>query len=180
MGYHQRDVTRFYCYNRMSEGKFKGRSCDNVSWRTDRLDAVIIEEIKKLNVDRSLLEQTNARTEKVLQDIASLEKRIADLDKQQERIIDLFSVGTIDMNFVSRKSAQISKERETIKNKIETLRTINMSAITDAINQLNTFDQLIKTASTENEELRNIVRQLIQSITIHENGLEIKWRFQSV
>ena len=104
-------------------------------------------------------------------------QHIKELEKQEEKIIDLYQIGTIDIDLVKKKSEAIQKEKKKLeKVQSETKQKAPQSVSRDeAIELLGSFDEIIQNGSLQ--EQRELLRSLIEDIVVFPDHIEIHWTF---
>lgn len=168
-------IHRYYCYTRLDRNHGKTeKSCDNRSWRSDALNSLVLGEIQKLTVDRSIFENT-PRNEETAVKRASIESRIKEIDKQLDKIIDLYSLGTINIQTIQRRSEALNLERDQLTEQLQKIKVPSATDRTVITKALDNFTAIIDNASEDKLELYNIVRTLIKSVIVTDDEIEINW-----
>lgn len=91
---------KYICHSvaRTSAAMIKSNHCSNRlhPYTVEELDAVIINEIKKLSIDRSYFDSMveRCRDEKPL-DFSAIQERIAEIDKQTGRLLNIYQTGLV-------------------------------------------------------------------------------------
>lgn len=174
-------VQKYYtCYSRGKTSKkmIKDPNCKNKTWNVKDLDKIILDEIKKLATDPDYMDsiiEDNKPTETVSNREVLL-NRIAEIDKQVGKLVDLYQIGGLDFNSISDRIQTLNDEKSSLEFEVdnEVVDTPILS-IEETKNILNTFSQVVDTA--EPEELRDLVHSLIDGIVIQGENLEIHWKF---
>lgn len=125
--YSGRGENRYYrpyytCYSRAKTNRamVKDESCMNKSYFVGDLDEIIINEVKKLAYDPSyvdtLIEQ--AAAEEKPDENAIIEAKIADVDKQINRLLDLFQLGNIPTDNLMDRIDGLNKQKDQLLNQL--------------------------------------------------------------
>ena len=172
---------RYYysCYSRSKKMKamIKDPSCKNKHYRHHELDAAILGEIKKLVIDPNRIKDVrqnrpvNDNTEKV----KSITKEIAKIDTQISKMMDLYALGTIDLDVISDKVSALNSTKISLTKELESL---NVPKTNDTM----TEEEIRSIASLMNndiplEDQRNIVQSLINYTEIDDEEIVIHWKF---
>lgn len=102
--------------------------------------------------------------------------RISEIEKHINKFIDLYQIGRIDFNIITEKIEALNKERDTLNSALEDEKTFAPElSIQETKAILQTFSEMVDTADPET--LRDLVHSLIDGIIIHEEDIEIHWKF---
>ncbi len=172
---------RYYtCYSRGKSAKhlIKDPNCKNKTYNVKDLDNIILGEISKLSLDPEYFNRVieiNA-PEDHSQDKRIIEDRLKEIDKQIDKLVDLYQVSGIDFNTINEKIQALNQERESLEESLEdeSILTPDLS-VQEAKDILTTFPEILERSNPE--ELRDIVHTLIDGIVIKGEDLEIHWKF---
>lgn len=174
-----RDLTYYACYSRTKKMKkmIKDPSCRNKNYRVEELDNAILGEIKKLALDPERIEQL--RENKPVSDVAdkvkSINSEIAKIDTQISKMMDLYALGTIDLDVISDKVAALNATKTALAKEIEAMNIPdNKNVLSDQ--EIREIASLMK-EDLPLEDKRNIVQSLIYYIEIDEDNVIIHWKF---
>jgi len=164
----------FYtCYSRgkTDKRKIKDPNCKNKKWPIKELDKLIKGEILNFEFDKTFF--ISKKNKDPLSNVDTINQRINKIDKQINKIIDLYQISSISTNQISERIAKLKKEREILcksKNapKIE---DSNVSVIDTSL-----YLKYVFTNGTLDEQ-RLLVRSLINHISINDNELDFHWSF---
>ena len=169
----------YMCYSRSKKMKkmIKDPTCKNKNYRMDVLEAAILGEIHTLAVDPARIEQVreNRPVSDTAEKIKSITSEIAKIDTQISKMMDLYALGTIDLNVISDKVAELNNTKTALAKEMDSL---NVPDKKDVM----TDEQIRSIAALMNDELpledrRNIVQSLIHFIEIDEENIIIHWKF---
>lgn len=158
------------CHPNTSDPRTKLRpKCKTPNYNIKKLDKIIVDEVLKLAYDDEAIKAV-IKPRKVV----NYKKAIKSLEKQKSRLIDLYTVGGIELEALQ----------------------IRINTISDKINALNddkpevpelTFDDAriifnnakdIFNNSNDIDRQRAILQSLIKKIVLSGNNIEIHWRFE--
>lgn len=155
----------------------KDPNCRNKNYRYEELDAAILNEIRQLVIDPSRIEQAreNRPHSDVTEKVKAITQEIAKIDTQISKMMDLYALGTIDLDVISDKVAALNNTKVSLSKELESLN------VPETDNTM-TEDQIRSIASLMKDDLpledkRNIVQSLIHYIEIDEENIIIHWKF---
>ena len=155
----------------------KDPNCKNKNYRMEVLEAAILEEVNKLVVDPNRIDQVrkNRPVTDVTEKIKSITSEIAKIDSQISKMMDLYALGTIDLDVISDRVAGLNEQKTALSKE---LGSMNVPTKDETM----TDEQIRELASLMSEDLtleekRNILQSLIQYIEINEDEVIIHWRF---
>lgn len=169
----------YACYSRSKKMKkmIKDPNCKNKNYRHEELDAAILGEIHQLAVDPGRIEQVreNRPVTDTTEKIKSINSEIAKIDTQISKMMDLYALGTIDLDVISDKVAALNKTKTALLKELDTLDVPSKDNVM-------TDEQIRNLAALMNDDLpledkRNIVQSLIYYIEIDEENIIIHWKF---
>lgn len=170
----------YTCYSRGKTKKsmIKDPNCKNKSWNTKDLDRVILDEIKKLATDPSYIDTVieNSIDTDDGSDRQIIIGRIGEIEKQINKLVDLYQIGGIDFSAINEKIATLNEEKSSLEYSLDntTVSTPEVP-IQEAKKILTTFTDVVDSATPE--ELRDLVHSLIDGIVINGEDLTIHWKF---
>ena len=172
-------IYKYMCYSRSKKMKvmIKDPTCKNKNYRMEVLEAAILGEIHKLAVDPSRIEQVreNRPASDVADKIKAIKSEIAKIETQISKMMDLYALGTIDLDVISEKVASLNNTKTTLTKELDTMNVHNeKNVMTDE--QIRSVAALMKD-DLPLEDKRNIVQSLIYYIEIDEENIIIHWKF---
>lgn len=169
----------YMCYSRSKKMKkmIKDPNCRNKNYRMDVLEKNILDEIRLLVIDPGRIEQVreNRPVSDVTEKIKTITSEIAKIDTQISKMMDLYALGTIDLDVISDKVSELNKTKTALTKEMDSLNVPdNKEVMTD--------EQIRSIAALMNDDLpledrRNIVQSLIYYIEIDEENIIIHWKF---
>ena len=168
---------KYKCYSRAKTDKnyMVDPNCKNKHWDRNKLECIIIEQIKQLRHDRKYIDNLfNEKKEEPNINIKSINKRITDIDKQISKLIDLYQIEGISINDIKSRVDELQKERDILSDKLSVPIPDMKETKNKFISILGDFDNIFNGNSLE--EKRLFVRSVIQSIVINDENITINWR----
>lgn len=157
----------YSCYSR-TKGNPKyitDPSCKNKKWKTTDLDNLVIDFISNLDFEDSDVMENNEVT---LQ--KDYTKRISEIDNQISKLIDLYQIGSIPIETISKKTDSLTMEKEALK-KASVEPNSSSVSVAEKIEFKNRFLSILDNGSLE--EKRACVANLIERITINGDDVDI-------
>lgn len=156
-----------YC---CAEKQRAGVRCpDSKQWVARELEDVVLTSVENLKLDE--IQQTIPSNSP---EISALEKRIATIDRQQEKLVELFTLGTISIEAIQKQSASLVAEREKLEERIDILR-----AADDSVSQAKFLEAVKKSSeirTMDESQQRDLLRSLIKRLTVYpDRSVEIQW-----
>lgn len=103
----RRHYDTYTCYTRNAhKTQRRAERCSLQPWNAAELEELVWSQVLALRLED--VTAGNAPEDRA----APLRKRLAALDAQVERLVDLYALGTVPMETIQRRSAQIAQERE--------------------------------------------------------------------
>jgi site-specific DNA recombinase len=169
----------YMCYSRDGNKEMKKTDfCKNPNYREDVLDGIITREILELCVNPDKIDKMKQGQNKLSDERPIIIKsRIVEIDKQMNKLIDLYQIGTIPLTEISSRTDPLQKERDQLERQLNHLSIENTPVISvdEAKVIINTAHSVFDNGS--DEEKRSFVNSLISKILILNNGLKIYWKF---
>lgn len=176
----------YKCYSRDGNSQMKKMDgCRNPNYRVEKLDQVILDEIKKLKLDTGYIDRIIAADRQTLKKeddtLRVLEKRLQEIDTRINKLMDLYTLGTIPLSDIGDRIKPLYEEKAQIQADIEKRRKEkkipDVLSVKDTQEILNRYIDGIDTADLATK--RNLVQALIKKIEIgtKPNTLKIYWKF---
>lgn len=169
----------YACYSRSKKMKamIKDPTCKNKNYRYEVLDAAIMGEIKQLVIDPNRIEQVreNRPVSDTAEKAKAITQEIAKIDTQISKMMDLYALGTIDLDVISDKVTSLNVTKTSLTNELESL-NVPEKADAKSDEEIRTIAALLKD-DLPLEDKRSIVQTLISYIEIDEDDIIIHWKF---
>lgn len=175
------EKTGYYgCYSRSKRVKkmIVDPNCENKNWRSKELDETVVNEIKRLKFDEGALQ--SIRTTKIVdtQDqTEQIKKRLSQIDAQISKLMDLYTLGSIDLDIIQSKISPLTTEKGNLENTLHELLADQKPNMDDdtVMSLVDSF--LEKTKNGTLDERRDILSVLIDRIDLNESEVNIHWNF---
>jgi site-specific DNA recombinase len=172
---------RYYsCHSRRKTNRalVKDPNCKNKTWRLADLDQEIFDEIRKLANDPSHVRKIRQDkfTDEHAEKESLLSKKIAQIDAQKSRFMDLYGVGEFTMEEVQAKVAPLNEQKKKLAHELEMLSKGNASiSEEEALTILASFEDVVNEGDFE--QIRLLINSLIERIEIDNDDIDIYWKF---
>lgn len=172
--------TYFYykCYSRDGNKEMKKMDgCKNPIYRKDILNQIVIDEILKLSIDPSLIDELSNKNKSMPDNkIEILNKRISEITKQINKLMDLYQYDTFSLNEISSRMDPLKKERDTLEQELEILSSVSpLISVEKAKEIVSSAEQIF--SSGDEQRMKVYVNSLINKVIIYADKIEIHWKF---
>lgn len=174
----------YICYSRnpVNKSMVKDRNCQARSWKKEELEAIIDYEVRNLIFDQDALSRLIRKGQnKVVapddQQVA-MERKVEHLDKQIERIMDLYQDGSIPVDILNERVKKLYSEREQLASALAEVAVAadDRMAPDDIREYLDSVSSIWEHADVSQK--REILSVLVDQIYVGaDNRVEIKWAF---
>ena len=145
-------------------------NCNNINYKCHELDQIILDEIKKLT-----LEDIHEMPQKEDDKLAPLKKELAKVDKQRERLMDLYTIGDFSIEELQRKATPLTEKRESLKRQIEELTDEPKKSIDELKKTVRNIPDLIDNGTFD--DIKQLIDELIMKVEIDGDDITIFWDF---
>ena len=175
----------YVCYSRSGSAKhmMKADSCDNKNWRVDMLDDWVEYEVRRLLFEprylKSLVKEKEAGNKKKPPDETGVIRgKIADLEKQISKHMDLYANDAIPVDVLSERIDKLYKEKVALTEQLTAIsptaplpkRDFNDDSLSGLF-----ADFASVWNDAEMEDKRRIIAALINRVTIDGDDIKIDW-----
>lgn len=169
----------YMCYSRSKKMKkmIKDPTCKNRNFRMEELEGIVLSEIHKLAFEPGHIEKVreNRPVSDMTEKIKSITSEIAKIDTQISKMMDLYALGTIDLDMISDKVTAMNGTKTALTKELETMKVPEPENVM-------TDEQVRDTAALMEkdfplEDKRNILQSLIYYVEIDGENILIHWRF---
>ena len=170
---------RYYmCYSRAKTdlGMVVDPNCRNKNYRDRDLEAIIFAEIRKLKSEPLYISQLRESVDYDLL-IEAAEKRLAVIEKQISKMMDLYAIGSIDLTMVKEKMQSLADEKKGLEEEIEANKGMKMAQLDqkEVTDFVELFEEVVLSGDTA--QLNNVISDLIEFIEIENENIKIHWNF---
>lgn len=155
----------YCCKNRYPKVKYTGHECKNKNWKMKELDDLIFDEIRKLKFESS-------KPHKMPNKAPVIKRQIIDLDKQIDRLLDLYTMGDMPLDKIESKMNEIKEQKTRLETQLTSGPDITLK---DAKKMIRSLDDILETGTLE--DVRSFIRALIDHIEIDGENVLIYWTF---
>ena len=160
----------YCCYSRrkISPHMVKDPDCQNKSWRKEKLEQIVLDEIAKLENEPLNAPDQNENEAKIPLILAEIEKT----DKAKGRIMDLYASGLFEMSELEGKIRPLNDQKAKLTAELERLRTEPSKKATALVES---FADAVKNG--DDAQIQILVRALIEKIELDGDDVSIFWNF---
>ena len=170
---------RYYtCYSRAKADKHmvKDPNCKNKNYRETILEDIIYNEVRKLKSDPLYVDKLRDSVDHVAL-LESAKKRIAAIESQLSKLMDLYSMDGMDISVVAAKSQKLSEEKKQLETEVEERKSIALAQMNrqEIVDLVDLFEEAV--ASGDNSKINDVLSDLIEEIEIDNELIKIHWNF---
>lgn len=170
----------YSCYSRCKSvpRMIKDPNCKNKNYKAGDLDGLILGEINKLAIDQSYtthLQETKPKNE-AEDKIKTLRAEVEKIDVQISKMMDLYALGSIDLDVINNKVAALNSTKTSLNKEIESLNGAIDKNDNLTPEEVKNIAGLMDEATTL-EQKRAVVQSLIYYIEIDGEDVYIHWKF---
>ncbi len=175
----------YVCYSRARTVKrmIKAEHCENKNWRLDELDAVVEHEVSRLLFDpgyyQALLKRQAAEKKEAPRgDADVIRDKVADMDRQIGRMMDLYQDERIPVDVLSARIDKLHREKLALEEQLAEIappapkRDFDDDSFSGLLADFATVWQ-----SADQDDRRHIVSTLIRRISLDGDQVNIEWAF---
>ena len=168
----------YKCYSRAkSSPKFiTDPGCKNENWEIPVLDALIVSEIRELLENPGVLNKllSSAAGKAPRPDTKKLARRIAEIDKQLERAVDLYQIEGAPIEIIAGRIHALDLERRRLSAELEAGTKDKAPRTEQFLRAAADFSQHFDSSPLETR--RQLVSSLVEAIEINGKTFKITWR----
>jgi site-specific DNA recombinase len=169
----------YMCYSRDGNKEMKKIDfCKNPNYREDVLDDIVKREILELALNPAKIDEMSKRNQAAPDDrLTVLHNRMAETNKQINKLMDLYQLGTIPLSDISARVEPLHKERKQLENEINelTIKKLPTLSVDASKKIIGNAENIFSNGSLD--EQRNLINMLIRKIIILNDGADIYWKF---
>lgn len=171
---------KYICHSvaRTSKAMIKSDNCTNRlhPYTVEELDNIVIEEIKKLALDRSYFDSmVKEMQDTPSEELEGYEERLEEIERQIERLLTLYQSGIMELNEIQDRISDLKEEKEKIQAEMERLETAVSLPIDIAWNSIVSFTAVLE--SQETAEIHRIIHSLVDKVMVLNHEVTIYWSF---
>lgn len=167
----------YICYSRAKGDKkmIKDPNCKNKTYRDFTLEEIIYNEIRKLKTDPDYFTQLKESVDHTARK-KMIERRISQIDSQVSKLMDLYTLGTIDIGVIKMKTAPLNDEKKSLEAELANLEE-EISYITqeEVTGLVETFEAVLEEG--DSYKIHDAIAELIDHIVIDGEEIRIHWKF---
>ena len=175
-------IRRYYtyrCYSKSGQKKMiKMEGCPSKGYKRDDLNQLVIQEIKNLMLNPEEISRLQGASlpEKKEDESKVIEQRIADLDSQVDKLLDLYQVGHMDITKISSRIDGLNEEKEKLMAELESKNEPPRLMDAEEVRRIvENCDSVFQDGTPEEQQA--LVRSLIHRIIVNDDNIDIHWAF---
>lgn len=172
---------RYICHSvaKTSVAMIKSDNCTNRlhPYTVSELDAIVIDEIKKLSLDRSYFESmvSNLR-EAPPEDLEGFQERMEEIERQTERLLNLYQTGLVSIEEIQARISDLNEERKKLEERIESAQPATPCLpMETAWERITSLPAVLESGNAE--EVHRTIHSLIDKVVVLNHDITIYWTF---
>lgn len=172
---------KYICHSvaRTSAVMIKSDNCTNRlhPYTVSELDAIVIDEIKKLALNRSYFDSmvSNLR-ETPLDEPEGFRERIEEIERQIDRLLNLYQTGLVSIEEIRTRISDLNEERKKLEERIESAQPATPCIpIETAWESITSLPAVMESGNAE--EIHRIIHSLIDKVIVLNHDVTIYWTF---
>lgn len=175
-------VPLYVCYSRGKTNKklIADPNCRNKIHRVTSLDSRVIQEILKMKYDPHEIDRISSRgseNDDAHNALITYNEQLLEIDRQNERIIDLYQLGSVNKDKITSRMIELETARAQILNQIEDIEKkkprISRSQV---LNFLKNAEDILQGDNLTKK--RELICSLISKISVNNDDISIHWTFE--
>lgn len=142
---------------------------ESVSWKASDLEQAVLSRVQSLRFDELAVDMDTSADE-----LNAIKVRVDAITEKLDKLIDLYTLGTLPLEAIQRRSADYISERDKL---VERMRTIQESSSTARLEAFKTAMMNAAGIDTLDEQgQRDVLRSMIRRITVYPGRpVELEW-----
>ena len=173
------DVYMCYSVSKCSRHMIVDPDCTNRKKkpRVAELDELVLNEIRKLAADPAAFDDLKDQKEGPADRIGPTSERLEEVERQISRLLNLYQTGVMDLDELRPRLADLKDEREKLKKLLKEASAESAGKLSkaSALEVASAFPDAV--ASGDPEELRKLIRALIEKVVYCNGEMTIYWKF---
>ena len=162
------DVYKCYSRHKKVKAMIKNPNCKNKIYKIDELDNMILDEIRKLTLEKIC-------DIKGKDNLPVLRERLDSINSQIERYMKLYSLGRYEISDLDKFVLPLEQQKKSLEMEIQ--RESMQIDADETLNLVESFDDIIEKGTFE--EVRTVIEALIDRIEIDGEDISIYWKFKN-
>lgn len=167
----------YKCYSRAkSSPKFVvDPDCKNDNWEIGELDSLVVSQVESLVQNPAYLDTVikNAEEQKTIRvDKSKLRRRVAEIEKQVDRLIELYQFSAIPIETLTKRVNELENEKRALNEQIS--EPDEIPAKTAFLSALKDFQ--VGFYKWDTDARRSSLSSLISRVTIDGKAISVSWR----
>ena len=171
----------YTCYSRSHKvaKMIKDPNCKNKNWRMAELDDIVLNEIKKLSIEPDYIKaikEREASKNDTTKKTVILKNELNKMQEQMSRLIDLYSVGTFNVDLLTSKMQPLNQRKQDMEHELNNLlKNEHILSIEETQEIVENFEEVL--TRCDFNEIRMVIDSLIHYIELDDDNVYIHWKF---
>ena len=172
---------RYMCHSvaRTSAAMIKSDNCTNRlhPYTVSELDAIVIDEIKKLALNRTHFDSMVSNLRETPPDeLEGFQERLEEIERQTERLLNLYQTGLVSIEEIQARISDLNDERKKLEERIESAQpAAPCLPMETAWERITSLPAVMESGNAE--EIHRIIHSLIDKVVVLNSDIIIYWTF---
>ena len=166
----------YKCYSRAkSNRKFVlDPNCRNDNWRIEDLDTLVVEQIDHMISQKDIVNYVfgEKQEDRKGSDLDAVHKRLAEIDKQESKLLDLYQIGSIPFESITSRLNDLSSEKNVLQQELQ--KENDMSSGEKFLEAVHAYKDGFQSGDTDTRRL--LLSSIVERITIDGKFVKVHWR----
>lgn len=168
------------CYKRSCRaGKWKDipkeERCKNKIWKAEDLEKEVFDEVRKLALEPDSFEIATTEDDENNLKIKVIENRMKEIDSQLDKLVDLYALGTLDVNIIKKRTDPLIEEKEALTVEMMNLEKKDKMTKEEGVEIALSLCDILDDGDLD--EIKALLHELIKEIVVDEDTLHVYWKF---
>lgn len=170
----------YACHSRrkVTRSMIKDPNCKNKTYRMEKLDKVVLDAISSLASDPTRIEEIKKANlaPAEIDKVTLIKKEIDKIDTQRKRLRDLYAINEFTMEELQESIIPLNEQKQKLINELNKLNAAKDSMSIEEVKKIvSNYHDVLKRGIYE--EIRLIIDTLVDRVVIHEEDIDIHWKF---
>ena len=170
----------YACYTRRAQSvmMMRGSSCKNKTWNMQKLNDLVLGEIRKLAIDPEYIVEIKEANNSIDEDkrISLIKKEISNINAERSRFMKLYGSGKFSMEELEAEIDELNDKREKLEAQLAELTGDKSEMTVEAVQEIVSDFAGIIDRGDVHEQIQ-LVNSLIDRIEIDNEDVYIHWKF---
>lgn len=170
----------YACHSRrkITRSMVKDPNCKNKTYRMEKLDKVVLDSISLLASDPRHIEEIkkSSLAPSDVDKVSLIKKEIEKIDAQRKKLRQLYALNEFTMEELQEDIRPLNEQKQKLIAQLNALNAGKSSMTVEEVQKVvSTFHDVLERGVYE--EIRLVIDTLVDKVVIHEEDIDIHWKF---